>query len=37
MRDSAATPELFTADRLHPNASGHRRLATAFPDLLLTG
>jgi lysophospholipase L1-like esterase len=37
MRDLAASPELFTADRLHPNASGHRRLATAFADLLLAG
>jgi lysophospholipase L1-like esterase len=37
MRDLAASPELFTADRLHPNTSGHRRLATAFADLLLTG
>jgi lysophospholipase L1-like esterase len=35
MRDIAASPELFTADRLHPNTSGHRRLATAFADLLL--
>jgi lysophospholipase L1-like esterase len=37
MRDLAASPELFTADRLHPNTSGHRRLATAFADLLLAG
>ncbi len=35
MRELAASPELFTADRLHPNTSGHRRLATAFADLLL--
>jgi lysophospholipase L1-like esterase len=35
MRDLARSPELFTADRLHPNASGHRRLAFAFADLLL--
>jgi lysophospholipase L1-like esterase len=37
MRDLVASPELFTADRLHPNASGHRRLAAAFADLLLAG
>jgi lysophospholipase L1-like esterase len=37
MRDIAERPELFTADRLHPNTSGHRRLATAFADLLLAG
>ncbi|MGH3305637.1 MAG: SGNH/GDSL hydrolase family protein [Streptosporangiaceae bacterium] len=37
MRDLAARPELFTADRLHPNTSGHRRLATEFAELLLAG
>jgi len=37
MQDLATSPELFTADRLHPNTSGHRRLATAFADLLLAG
>ena len=37
MRDVAASPELFTADRLHPNTSGHRRLAEEFADLLLAG
>jgi lysophospholipase L1-like esterase len=30
-------PDLFTADRLHPNTSGHLVLATAFADLLLPG
>jgi lysophospholipase L1-like esterase len=37
MRELAASPELFTADRLHPNTSGHRRLAEEFADLLLAG
>ncbi|MBO0837226.1 MAG: hypothetical protein J2P28_17195, partial [Actinobacteria bacterium] len=37
MRDLAESPGLFTADRLHPNTSGHRRLAAAFADLLLAG
>jgi lysophospholipase L1-like esterase len=35
MKDVAARPDLFTADRLHPNASGHRMLAAVFADLLL--
>jgi lysophospholipase L1-like esterase len=35
MRDLAASPELFTEDRLHPNTTGHRRLAAAFAELLL--
>jgi lysophospholipase L1-like esterase len=35
MREVTGRPELFTADRLHPNASGHRLLATRFADLLL--
>jgi len=30
-------PALFTADRLHPNTTGHRRLAAAFAELLLAG
>ena len=37
MAELTARPELFTADRLHPNASGHRILATKFADLLLPG
>ena len=37
MSELANSPELFTADRLHPNTSGHRLLATAFADLLLPG
>ncbi len=35
MGDIAGSPELFTADRLHPNSSGHRRLASAFAHRLL--
>jgi lysophospholipase L1-like esterase len=31
----AADPELFGPDRIHPNAGGHRLLATACADLLL--
>ena len=34
MKDVATRPELFTADRLHPNTSGHRMLAAVFADLL---
>lgn len=34
MKDVTARPELFTADRLHPNANGHRMLAAVFADLL---
>ena len=37
MTDVATRPELFTTDRLHPNASGHGMLAAAFADLLLPG
>jgi lysophospholipase L1-like esterase len=37
MSELTVRPELFTADRLHPNASGHRMLATKFVDLLLPG
>ena len=37
MAELAASPELFTADRLHPNTSGHLRLAEEFADLLLAG
>jgi lysophospholipase L1-like esterase len=35
MPDAVADPALFTADRLHPNARGHRALAMAFAGLLL--
>jgi lysophospholipase L1-like esterase len=35
MKDVAARPDLFTADRLHPNATGHRMLAAVFADLLV--
>jgi lysophospholipase L1-like esterase len=35
MKDVAARPDLFTADRLHPNARGHQMLAAMFADLLL--
>jgi lysophospholipase L1-like esterase len=34
MPDAATDPALFTADRLHPNADGHRQLAAAFAGLL---
>ena len=35
MKEVTARPELFTADRLHPNATGHGMLAAVFADLLL--
>jgi lysophospholipase L1-like esterase len=35
MKEVAARPDLFTADRLHPNATGHRMLAAVFADLLV--
>ena len=35
MKDVAARPDLFAADRLHPNARGHQMLAAVFADLLL--
>jgi lysophospholipase L1-like esterase len=35
MPEASTDPALFTTDRLHPNASGHRRLAVAFAGLLL--
>jgi hypothetical protein len=35
MKDVASRPDLFTADRLHPNARGHRMLAAVFADLML--
>ena len=31
----AADPELFTPDRIHPNAAGHQLIAMSFADLLL--
>jgi lysophospholipase L1-like esterase len=31
----ASDPGLFGPDRIHPNASGHELMATAFADLLL--
>ncbi len=34
MSDVAGSPELFTADRLHPNTAGHRLLAARFAELL---
>jgi lysophospholipase L1-like esterase len=37
MREEAGRPDLFTSDRLHPNAAGHRLVAEAFADLLLPG
>jgi lysophospholipase L1-like esterase len=37
MPEVAGRPELFTADRLHPNSAGHGVLAEAFAGLLLTG
>jgi lysophospholipase L1-like esterase len=30
-------PGLFSADRFHPNANGHRLMATSFAELLLPG
>ena len=35
MKEVAARPDLFTADRLHPNATGHGMLAAVFADLLV--
>lgn len=35
MPEVAARPDLFTADRLHPNTRGHRLLADRFAELLL--
>jgi lysophospholipase L1-like esterase len=35
MPEASTDPALFTADRLHPNARGHRTLAVAFAGLLL--
>ena len=35
MKEVTARPELFMADRLHPNATGHGMLAAVFADLLL--
>ena len=32
---AAADPDLFGADRIHPNASGHQLMATLCADLLL--
>jgi lysophospholipase L1-like esterase len=34
LHPGVADPDLFSADRLHPNASGHRLIAKAFADLL---
>ncbi len=33
-RPDAVDPGLFGADRIHPNASGHRLMAAVFADLL---
>jgi lysophospholipase L1-like esterase len=33
----AADPDLFSPDRIHPNAQGHRLMATACAGLLLPG
>jgi lysophospholipase L1-like esterase len=35
MKEVAARPDLFTADRLHPNATGHEMLAAVFANLLV--
>jgi lysophospholipase L1-like esterase len=35
VRADVANPALFGADRLHPNAQGHQRIAGAFARLLL--
>jgi lysophospholipase L1-like esterase len=32
-----ADPQIYGPDRIHPNARGHRMLATACADLLLSG
>jgi lysophospholipase L1-like esterase len=36
-RADAVDPGLFGADRIHPNASGHRLMASVFADMLLPG
>lgn len=36
-RPDAVDPGLFGADRIHPNAKGHRLMASVFADMLLPG
>jgi len=36
-RPEAVDPGLFGADRIHPNANGHKLMAAAFADMLAPG